>query len=87
MKPTIVNEIAPGMLGNMAGVRIFKSFAVPCHIQVRRTWRERLTTWPWKPWQKFKLVPVAGYKIADDMIAMNPRAYDELMREARNGQR
>ena len=35
-------------------------------VQVRRTWRERLLSWPWRPWVKtrlaVKMYPIRGAK-------------------------
>ena len=55
-------------------------------VQVPRTWRERLLTWPWKPWvstkpqQTFKPDP-RFYVVNGDTIVMHPDMYARLLME------
>lgn len=53
--------------------------------QVRRTWRERWTTWPWRPWVATKTVVP---QVPDDQVyqvrgafVMHPAVYHQLKAE------
>lgn len=58
-------------------------------VQVPRTWRERLLTWPWKPWvstkphQTFKPDP-RFYVVNGDTIVMHPDMYARLLAGVKN---
>ena len=38
------------------GVKVLVSPYLPDYFDVRRTWKERLFTLPWRPWREFKSV-------------------------------
>lgn len=43
--------------------------------QAPRSWRERLTSWPWRPWRSWKVVNVPSdnvYVIGKDTIVAHP---------------
>ncbi len=42
------------MIGAAIGIQIITDPYVSDYDQVRRTWRERLFSWPWQPFVKFK---------------------------------
>jgi hypothetical protein len=51
---------------------------------VRRSWRERLFSLPWKPWVREKLAPAAigpdeCYRIGRDTLVVGERASDDPM--------
>lgn len=50
-----------------------------------RTWKERLFSWPWKPWQKYKHVEKANNNIIVDehmkVIYASPATCDRLLEE------
>lgn len=69
----------PSILG-LSGMRIFES--VNCveftgktlHREDKRTWKERLFSWPWRPWKATKTVYYpetipAMYRIGDRIVA------------------
>ena len=42
-------------MGGLGGLRIIESLSMTMtgpSYTVQRTWRERLLSWPWKPWKK-----------------------------------
>ncbi len=49
---------------------------------VQRTWKERLLTWPWRPWITTKVVPThipAAYRVGN-MWVVHPTIMNELRR-------
>ncbi len=45
---------------DIQGVRVIENANLVIqngHKYVRRSWKERLLSWPWKPWDDFKRVP------------------------------
>ncbi len=55
-------------------------------MQVRRSWRERLWSWPWRPWRATKtIVPQVPsksfYLIGNDTVLCHPAQVAELRRK------
>jgi len=53
-------------------------------VTVKRTWKERLLSWPWKPWEALKIieniVPLKGVLLAGtDKIYMRSEILKEIM--------
>lgn len=58
-------------------------------VQVRRTWRERLTTRPWRPWRATKtIIPQVPSKcvlgLNHNTICVHPATLIELRRQLRS---
>lgn len=53
--------------------------------EVKRTWKERLTTFPWRPWENTKIEPVdrPSKEIIrhGNRLIMHPIVYEELKRQ------
>lgn len=49
--------------------------------KISRTWKERLFTWPWKPFKKFNEIKKPGcYRVGDNMI-VHPEVWEEIKKE------
>jgi len=46
---------------SLNGVPVTIAEPINCEIQIKRTWKERLFTWPFKPFTKTKV----GYQLKD----------------------
>jgi len=76
-----------GQLANIAGKQLIENPNMVVFgesYDVRRSWRERLFTRPWKPWVIFKrltpMVPMKKLLLAGDKIIGHPEAIKELIR-------
>lgn len=76
----------------MIGMRMIESvwMTKPETRTVQRTWRERLWSWPWRPWQPTKLVTVQVpspevLRMGDTLIAhpQTIKAIQQLLSEGR----
>ena len=53
------------------------SYTVVTRTEIhRRTWQERLLSWPWRPWQTFKNVtvvchPSTAYRLRNELANLN----------------
>jgi hypothetical protein len=72
----------------LAGLRIIESSAMVVHlppVRVRRTWPERLLSWPWRPWRAHRWHPQTKPSpeviATPDGLVMHPATAREL-REA-----
>lgn len=70
----------------LGGMRIIESvFAVTKGKprEVPRTWRQRLWSWPWRPWVRTRtetpMVP-ASYQLSSGTIVAHPAVVEELRR-------
>ena len=65
-----------GSTGLLGGVKVVTDPMVPAefHGYVRRPWRVRLFSWPWRPWQKQRWVDQLGmvYQLQDGTFIMHP---------------
>ncbi len=67
-----------------AGMRVFISR--PTLKTVRRSWRERLLTWPWRPWVVSREIVIPALIPTDDIVCIGDDlhcgelAYQKLMR-------
>ena len=53
----------------MFGLQIFENTACVEWVEVKRTWRERLLSWPWRPWVVNKsFAKPAMYKVGTKLI-------------------
>ena len=52
-------------LGMIGGYRIV---IVPDVQGMKRSWRERLFTWPWRPWVSWKVVPTHWPETLKDSV-------------------
>ncbi len=67
------------MIGAAIGIQIITDPYVSDYDQVRRTWRERLFSWPWQPFVKFKTVySPKYYKIEGNKILCSPQSAAQL---------
>lgn len=53
---------------------------------VRRSWRERILSWPWRPWRKMCVVyheePLPYLmRVRDDLLICHPTVYRQLVQE------
>lgn len=68
------------------GVRVIESLALTEAgepYEVRRTWRERLLSWPWRPMKAtYTVIPQVpmkgGYQLANGTIMMHPQTLASL---------
>jgi hypothetical protein len=71
-----------------AGMRVFVSR--PQLVTMRRSWRERLLTWPWRPWQAIESRWTEAALQPDDCYVINgdlhcgERAYEQLKQQTKN---
>jgi len=70
------------------GLEVFTSPYVPCVMdkEVRRTWKERLFSLPWKPWKSIKVIRKEGMIISlpGGSLLMHPRTLEDLKRAIAN---
>jgi hypothetical protein len=68
---------------SFAGLKIIESLSCTIEETVIRTWKERLFSWPWKPFKKFKTItkPNEGYFSCGDTIVCHPQ-FARKLREA-----
>lgn len=50
--------MAYGALAQTGGMKLIE---IDPAVQVRRTWKERLLSWPWRPWVKLKWILNPSY--------------------------
>jgi len=48
---------------SLHGVRVTIAEPINCEIQIKRTWKERLFSWPFKPFKKTKV----GHQLKDTL--------------------
>ena len=77
----------PNRLG---GIRVIASDFIPLYqIETRkRTWKQRLFTFPWRPLQKTESYQVKNkrpYLIADGVIFAHPETIDDLNKLIQTG--
>lgn len=72
------------------GFKIIQSVLLTVSIEVieRKSWKERLWSWPWKPWQKTKIVQYQvpnpnAIRINLDTIVIHPATLQKLQQMAR----
>ena len=53
--------------------------------EVKRTWRERLFSWPWRPGQKTKVVREPGIFRVGNMIVVHPALKESIEAAIRDG--
>jgi hypothetical protein len=78
--------IEQGYLGRLADSRkVFVDRTEKFKLE-KRTWKERLFSWPWEPTRKFKSVP-DGYMMEDGMVygfgdkmVVNPNTFDAMQK-------
>ena len=47
----------------LAGVVVYTNHHLTRSERVRRSWRERLFSWPWRPWRGLKFITVPDEKV------------------------
>lgn len=53
--------------------------SIPEQVLIRRSWRERLFSWPWLPFQAFKIRKVYYvYQYSNGKFRMNSKTYHYL---------
>jgi hypothetical protein len=57
-------------VGHFGGYRVI---IVPDVQGVRRTWKERLLSWPWRPWVTWKTVPTHWPETLKDGVLKSER--------------
>lgn len=69
----------------MMGTKVVIREAEPEFVVVRRAWRKRLLSWPWRPWVSTTVVndPVARARnltaqLAGDTIFMTRKLFDSI---------
>lgn len=64
------------------GAKVISSAYYNDYKTYQRTWRERLLTRPWRPWQKTKSVYEPSVTRLDDgTLVMSLQSYDNLLKE------
>ena len=48
---------------NLANIEVIESSYLTKPKEVNRTWKERLTSWPWRPFTKTKIIQIPSDKI------------------------
>lgn len=48
-------------------------------LRVKRSWRDRLFTWPWRPWVAYE--PRTFKYVLDKDGEFNPVSHDDIVRE------
>ena len=65
-----------GSTSLLGGVKVVTDPMVPAefHGYVRRPWKVRLFSWPWRPWQKQRWVDQLGmvFQLPDGTFIMHP---------------
>ena len=62
---------------NMRGFTVMTSVWVPKTVWVKRNWKERLFTLPWRPLQKMKEEP--GVYIINNTVYCHPDMYAQIL--------
>jgi hypothetical protein len=79
-------------LNSFAGIRVVESVEAvkdgePATRMVRRTWRHRLCTWPWTPWQPLReetyIPKVPVYFIVNGIFGQRIIAHPAVVSEIR----
>ena len=66
----------------VAGVPVYPSAFVSDVSRVRRTWKQRLFTWPWRPWRAYRAeeTPMAYYVSGE--VHVSCKTYSRLQSES-----
>ena len=66
----------------LSGLQIVTSVYLTKPLKTGRTWRERLFSWPWRPWQEFRIinVPDRQFYIVGKTVHCHPAMLAELQR-------
>jgi hypothetical protein len=67
----VLGRGAAGWIGQAAALAGLKIVTVPDTVTVRRTWRERLFSWPWRPRIRDKIVPSHWQRTLGDGVVIN----------------
>lgn len=69
----------------VGGMKVIIDNHVRDYDLVKRTWKERLFTWPWKPFKKYNSVfNPKYYKFGNENILCSPQGYEILKRELKD---
>lgn len=60
------------------GMQIVVSPYVDDYKKVKRSWKERLLTIPWRPFEKYKSVCSPKVYQADEVIYCSPQTYSKI---------
>jgi len=83
-----MSEIRDAMIAMNGGYKIVESLHLTETLTKPRDWRERLFSWPWRPWVRFKTedVPYRGaVRIGDNTLLMHPVTVQALRKEVNRG--
>lgn len=69
-----------GSGGLIGGYRVVTNTSLVMHVEKRRTWQERLFSWPWRPWQAMQWTWVPDTRITFDKntIYCHPAMLDHI---------
>lgn len=69
------NFASPGYIGQHK--------IIVANIPIKKTFRERWFSWPWKPWESHKLMTRHIDRLRDGYIIMSQEAFDEFVKHDR----
>lgn len=72
-------------MNDLTGLRIIESPHLTVPRTVTRTWRERLFSWPWRPWRATRVVQAPDpsmYQMAGGLLVGHPVTINRLRRAA-----
>jgi hypothetical protein len=79
---TATPPFSPGVFGQPVLISVNATEPGPA-IKVRRSWRERCLTRPWRPWRSVRwhipMIPTC-YQLPDGTLVMHPEYASELRR-------
>lgn len=69
----------PGLFG----LEVITSPWLTRTVEVERTWKERLFSWPWRPLRKTRFVEVASDEVFqyENKVVMHPATFAKLQKE------
>lgn len=70
-------NLEPGILG----MKLVVNKYVPDTSTVKRTWKERLFTLPWRPFSKYKNIYAPRAFLLDGTVYVSPKTADALIAE------
>ncbi len=65
------------------GIKIIPDSFIPTTFPVKRTWRERLFTWPLKPFKKYKQVKEDRAYFINGQVLVSHKTFAKLLAEDR----
>jgi hypothetical protein len=70
-------------VSDLAGLKLTQSHYLATTRTVNRTWRERLFSWPWRPWLATRIERIPDpslYQLGGDTLVGHPATIERLRR-------